>query len=797
MGGPLGRAVAFHSGGMLSEAETAYRNILKNEPAHFEALHLLGVLLAQRGQMDEALRLLAEAVAVNPAAPAAWNNYGNTLQKLNRVDDALAAYDHAIAVRPDYVEAHNNRGIALYDNGRFEDALADFDRALALKGDHASAHYNRANVLHRLGRLEDALAAFDAAIAANPNYAEAYNNRGTLLHTLGRTDDSLASYQQAASLKPQDPTLLYNLGTGLHSVGRIEDALASYDGSLARNGANPDVWRARGNALHDLRRFAEALASYDTAISIDPAAAENFNTRGNTLKSINRFEDALGSYDRAIALAPDHAKAQYNRGIVLENLGRFEDALNACDAATQAAPEGNAEAEAMAFLLAGGLCDWHGLSSRRERLIAATKAGQTIPPYAMLTVVDSPELQAKAAVNFTNAYHPPRGRAGARPKPPARTKRRIAYVSADFYTHATTHLAAGLFERHNRESFEVYGVSVGPNDNSPMRARLEAGFDRFIDAFAKSDFEVARLLTGLNVDIAIDLKGHTRDSRPGIFAFRPCPIAVSYLGYAGTMGANYIDYLLADATVIPEGTDHFYTEQVVRLPFSYQINDSRRVLPDAAMTRSDAGLPEQGFVYCSFNNPHKIMPEIFDVWMRLLESVPDSVLWLNVTHDRAKKNLTQEALARGIDAARLVFAGFEPDLGHHLSRLALADLVLDTLPYNAHTTASDALWAAVPVVTCLGESFPARVAASLLQAAGLPELVTSTLADYETLAKKLALDPALLRGFKERLKTGRESCALFDTGATTRHIEAAYETMWDRQVRGLPVQGFAVPAAHG
>jgi protein O-GlcNAc transferase len=362
-------------------------------------------------------------------------------------------------------------------------------------------------------------------------------------------------------------------------------------------------------------------------------------------------------------------------------------------------------------------------------------------------------------------------------------KLRIAYLSADFYRHATAFLMAQLFELHDRSRFEVLGVSFGQDDRSDMRARLLAAFDRFHDVGSRSDYDVAKLLHELEVDIAVDLKGLTLDCRPGILAYRPAPVQVSYLGYPGTMGADFIDYVIADPIVLPLDQQPLWTERIVHLPDCYQVNDSKRQISTRTPTRREVDLPERGFVFCSFNNNWKITPPVFDVWMRLLRAVDGSVLWLIWDNAAAERNLRREAAARGVDPARLVFAA-TLKVEEHLARHRLADLFLDTLPVNAHTTASDALWAGLPLLTCCGESFSGRVAASLLAAVDLPELVTSNLADYEALALRLATDPTLLRAFRKRLEQNRSTSALFDTDRFRRHIEAAYLTMWERFARG-------------
>jgi predicted O-linked N-acetylglucosamine transferase (SPINDLY family) len=419
-----------------------------------------------------------------------------------------------------------------------------------------------------------------------------------------------------------------------------------------------------------------------------------------------------------------------------------------------------------------------------------------VTPFTLLALTDDQALQLKCAQNYiaeSLAAAPALLRKDGRAH---RDRLRIAYLSADFQAHATAYLIAELIERHDRSRFEVHAVSFGRDDGSEMRRRLVAGFDRFHDVRARGDEAAAKLIEELAIDIAIDLKGYTQDARPEILRYRPAPIQASYLGFPGTMGGDFIDYIIADAIVLPFAEQRFYPERIVHLPDCYQPNDRQRRIAEATPCRADAGLPEKGFVFCSFNNNHKITPEVFAVWMRLLGKVPQSALWLLRDNSAAEQNLRWQAQAHGVAPGRLVFAD-RVALDAHLARHRLADLFLDTLPYNAHTTASDALWAGLPVLTCAGESFAGRVAASLLQAIGLPELVCDSLADYEALALKLATDPAMLASLRQKLSENRATTALFDADRTRRHIEAAYRKMWDIFQAGGAPQSFAVERSEG
>jgi protein O-GlcNAc transferase len=580
-------------------------------------------------------------------------------------------------------------------------------------------------------------------------------------------------------------------GNELFELKRLDEALASYDRALALKPDYAEVLSNRGLVLQELKRFDEALASYDHALAIKPDYASAFNNRGNALQELKRLDEALSNYDHALALKPDYAEAHFNRGNVLQRLGRYGEALSSYDRAIALKPD-------YRYAL-GGLADcaiklcnwtqWDKLCGELCRHVIEQKS--IISPFVLLGYSGDESPQLSCAKNFAqDRITVPSQRLcdGATWR---NDKIKVAYLSNDFHRHATSYLMAELFERHDRSRFEVIGVSFGPDDRSEMRARLVAAFDQFIDVRTKSDKDVAWLLCNLRIDIVVDLKGYCRDSRPGIFAFRPAPIQVSYLGFPGTMGVDFIDYIVADAVVLPFDRQPYYTEKIVHLPGCYQVNDRKRAIGARTPTRGEVGLPGEGFVFCCFNSNWKITPAVFDIWMRLLRAIEGSVLWLFCDNVGAEVNLRKEAAARGVDPARLVFAGRLP-IADHLARHRLADLFLDTLPCNAHTTASDALWAGLPVLTCRGGSFAGRVAASLLKAVGLPELVTHSLAEYEALALQLARDSAALASVKTKLAQNRMTCPLFETDQFRRHIEAAYMMMWELWQRGENPRSFSV-----
>ena len=762
------------------------------------AANLLRSRLPHNNKSDHCLKRPAEALAsydrallFQPDHADALCNRGNALRELKRPADALASYDRALALRPDDVDALFNRGNALLEVDRAADALLSYDHALLQRPADIGALYHRGNALLKLKRHADALVSYDRVLAIEPDDVEALNNRGIVLMELKRPGDALASYDRALARRPDNPEVLNNRGNALVALKRPEDALASYEAAFARNPDYAGALNNRGNVLRELKRFTEALASYDRALALKPDYVEAINNRGGVLRDLNRPEDALASYERALALKPGDADALYNRGNALQDMKRYADATRSFAQLVALVPDYD-YAQGSLFECRLHDCEWPEAADSAARLARTVSAGErAVAPFAFLAVSPSASAQLQCARTFVADKFPAAATPLWRGQRYQHDRIRLAYLSADFREHPLAHLMAELFERHDRQRFETIAVSFGPDAPSQIRSRLEGAFDRFIDVRHQSDGEVANIVREMEIDIAVDLMGFTAEARTSVFALRPAPIQVNYLGFPGTMGARYIDYIFADRYVIPEAQQSHYAEQVVYLPDSFQANASNRQIAARTPLRAEARLPERGFVFCSFNNNYKITPAVFDVWMRLLQQVNASVLWLLAGSPTVETNLRREAKVRGVGCDRLVFARRLP-YAEHLARHRLADLFLDTLPFNAGATASDALWAGLPVLTCAGEAFAARMAGSLLTALGMPELVTHSLDQYEVLALKLASDPKLLPEIRHKLARNRDRFPLFDTERFRRHIEAAYVNMWERYQRGEPASGFAV-----
>jgi predicted O-linked N-acetylglucosamine transferase (SPINDLY family) len=586
----------------------------------------------------------------------------------------------------------------------------------------------------------------------------------------------------------------FRLGYCLLALGDLRGAEAALRRECEAYPASAEAHNVLGVALVNQSRTEDALAAFLAALRADPQHAEANNNAANVLAALGRRQEALPYLERALARNPALADGHLNLGLVLQSLHRYDEAIASFRRALALAPQ-------MSYALSSLVwCElltyrWPQVAADIAALRQQVREGKVAAaPFTLVAASDSPAEQRACAERHVRellASKPPPLWCG----PPTRRARiTLAYLSGDFHEHATAKLAARLFELHDRHRFQLVGISYGPDDGSPARQRLSQAFDRFVDVRQRDDAAVARLLHELEVDIAVDLKGHTPDARPGILAYRPAPLQVSYLGYPGTCGAPFIDYIIADRIVIPPGEERSFSEQVVWLPHSYQVNDATRAIAQRAPSRGELGLPDGAFVFCAFNNSYKITPQLFDVWMRLLAAVPGSVLWLLDENAGARGNLEESARARDVDPARLVFAQRVPH-AEHLARHRLADLFLDNLPCNAHTTASDALWAGLPLLTCAGSTFAGRVAASLLEAVGLPELIAPNLERYETLALELARHPGLLGAYRERLARNRLTHPLFDTELFRRHIEAAYETMWQRLLNGETPRSFTVAPA--
>ena len=811
-------AVAQHRQGALGPAEAIYLQILQVDPLNTPALQLLGALRAQQGRHHEAIELLNTALKLDPQNIGALINQSAALRSVGRLEEALEHCSRALSLQPALVEAWFNRGAMLAELKRPAEALDCFDRALQLHPGHVQALRARGLALLDLGRAGDALACFDGVLRAQPGNASLLASRGVALARLGRFQDALRSYDSALPGLPQDAGLHFNRANALTELARVPEALESYDRALALQPEFGEAWYRRGAlqaalgqhpaALNSIERalsiqprfapaliqhawllwqegrLAEALASYDRALEIEKSDIA-WNGRGAALRLFGRIDEALASFDAAIALNPQNAVALSNRADLLwRDKNLLEPAIADLERVIAADPDHPYALGELLHLRMYG-ADWRDFPQQVAQIEAGLREGRKVArPFVYQAIAEQPELAQRCSSLYAADQYP--AQIAPPHAPRGRDKIRIGYVSGEFGEQATAHLMAGLYECHDRGRFEVVAIDNGKSDNSVMRKRLENAFDHFVPIAGLPDDAAARKIREEEIDILVNLNGYFGAHRMGVFARRPAPIQVNYLGFPATLGAPYIDYIIADRTVLPEEEQPFYAEKVVYLPGCYQVNDSRRAIGAATGSRSDHGLPRNGFVFCNFNQSYKLLPVLFAAWMRILKRAPGSVLWLLDSQAPFPQNLRRAAQQQGVAGERLVFAPFRP-LAQHLARLQQADLFLDTLPYNAHTTASDSLWSGVPLLTCRGTTFPGRVAASLLQAAGLQDLIVENLPDYEARAIALAGEPAAIAALKARLAANRSQSPLFDTDGFCRRIEQAYLRMWQiRQAGGAP-----------
>ena len=822
--------------GKLDLAIACYQRALQLKPDFADAHNNLGLAWREHEDLEQAAACYQQALQLKPDFAEAHNNLGNVLAVQDKTDEAAACYERALQLKPGYADGHNNLGNVLTRQGKLDRAVACYQRALQLKPDFAEAHNNLGNVFMDQGKPDEAAACYQRALQLKTDYVEAHNNLGNVFNGRGELDKATACYRRALQLNPNYAPAQYSLGLVYQVRGDLNEAVACYRQALKRDPAHAKAHNNLGNALKDQGNLDEAVACCLRALELKPDLAEAHNNLGAAVREQGRPDDAIACYRRALELKPDLAEAHINLGDAFREQGKLDAAVACFRRALELKPDfavvhnslGDAFTEqgkldaavacyrralelkpsyvsALGSLVHGlqHVCCWDDLRVLSERVIEAidqdSDAGLASPvaPFGFLALplMTTAEQQRKSARQWVNQRLKVKGefgydRAHNRTTAP-KTKMIIGYLSADFHSHAVAYLIAELIEKHDRSRFAIHGYSYGRDDGSAMRGRLVRAFDRFVDVRNLSHLQAAQRIAGDEVQILVDLTGYTRNARTRILALRPAPIQVNYLGYPGTMGASFIDYILVDDYIVPSDQQPSFTEKLVHLPGCYQVNDSQREIASCTQSRAECGLPEAGFVFCSFNNNFKITPEMFGVWMKLLKEVPGSVLWLLEGNRFAPANLCREAKRRGVAAERLVFAPHRP-LAEHLARHRLADLFLDTFPYNAHTTASDALWAGCPVLTMAGETFASRVAASLLTALDLPELITRSLADYQDAALRLAQNAGLLVALRERLEASRKESQLFNADWFARNLEKAYSTMWEIYASGEAPRAFTV-----
>lgn len=686
-------------------------------------------------------------------------------------------------------------GLFQAENQHWEEAAQLLRQAIRFGAKSPDVHANLGSILNIVKRHEDALKSYEKALAIDPDHPSALMNYAGTLLALNLPGKALPILDRLIAKDPSLSIALHNRCIALLDLGRHEDVIAATEKILSRDPRDADAWSQRGMAFAALHCYQEAKAAYRKSLDLKPRSAAVLNLLGDVNLNLNRPDEAATNYDEAIAADKSYAAAWFGRGKLLLAVGRYKDAADAFDRAYALQPQ-LPFVEGYRIHAKLYVCDWSNLDNEIDHLRKSVRERKpAAPPFTMLAVSPSPDEQYLCARAYVEKFFPANAVSTLSRGPCDHDKIRIAYVSGEFRDHPTAYLTAELFECHNRERFDVFAISTRDNNGGSMRPRIAQAADGFFDAGKLSNHEIANWIRQKEIDILVDLNGYSGHERAGIFVPKPAPIQVNYLAFPGTMGASWMDYIIGDATLVDDDEHAFFSEKVIYLPDSYQPNDRRRKISSRQYTRGEMGLPEDGFVYCCFNTSYKIMPLVFDVWMRVLRDVKESVLWLLESNPTVEANLKREAERRGIGQERLIFAR-GMSLSEHLSRLRLADLFLDTLPYNAHTTASDALWSGVPILTCRGSTFAGRVAHSLLRAIGLEELVTRSLEEYERLAVAIGKDAHVLADLKSKVQRNRESHPLFDTPRYTRCLEAAYAEMWRRHQRGERPASFRVKSDH-
>lgn len=814
------------------EALDAFNKSIAIKPSNPETWNNRGTVLKELGRVSDAMRDFDQAITLAANYPDAHANRGNALFADGRLADAEAAYARAIALRGDLAEAWIGKGNVLAASGRHPEAVAAFEQAARLRPDladawigcgtsqamagqtvNAEAAFRNALAAHQavlqttprrieswigsatalalLKRYDEALDAYDKALALNPRHAAAHCGRGGVYVTLRRWSEALKAYDQALRIDPALPDALVGRGDALNQTQRLSDAMDAFDKALAANPRLATAWLGRGNSLLQTMDFDHAVAAFETALGLRPGLAEAWLGIATTRLKQGRAHDALAAFEQAIRMRPSFAEAWSGAAETYMQSNRHQEAAAAYKTACERRPDLELVKGQLAHAYAL-MCDWDAFEPVRHQCLTDIDSGiPTVGPFVSLTLDATAAQQLACATTFAKFAYPAPSMTPRRPRE-NNGRIRVAYLSADFHDHPVAQLAVGVFEHHDRSRFETIGLGIGLDDGSQMRQRIAGAFDQFHDVRSASDAAIAAKIADLGCDIVIDLTGPTQGGRTSILTARPAAVQASWLGYAGTNGATFVDYLIADGVVIPPELQPHFAEKIVALPGCYLPNDATRPIAATTPSRTDQGLPENGIVFCAFNNSYKITPPIFDRWMNLLRQTEGSVLWLSRMSDAARNNLIKEAGKRGIAGERLIFATRVPLPEDHLARLGLADLFLDTIGYNAHATTCDALWAGVPVLTCMGDTFAGRVAASALTAAGLPEMITTSLDDYEALALALVRDPARLAAIRSNLAANRNTHLLFDTARFARHLEAAYTAMHERSLRGEQPTAFAV-----
>ncbi|MDC1047104.1 tetratricopeptide repeat protein [Alphaproteobacteria bacterium] len=740
--------------------------------------------LYNQKKYSEVVDCTKELIKDNPQSFVLWNLLGAALKSLGNIKQSIIAFKKVTELNPEYADGHNNLGVIFQEQGYLVDSIKSFKKALFLNPNYSQAYNNLGIVYRQMDQLQKAADNIRKAISLNPNYAEAYNNLATTLKDQGKTNEAIKFFKKALSLKPNYAEAYYNMGNVYQQMNEFKIATKLYMNAIHSNPNYAEAYNNLATTLKDQGKTNEAIKFFKKALSLKPNYAEAYYNMGKIQKEKNKYEEAINFYNKALFLKSDYVDAYYNIAIIFQEQGKLEEAINYFNKALLIKPNYE-KAQAQKLYQKAKICDWDNIKEDKKIINKLGKSNNAIPPFTMLSLEDNPDnhlLRSKlyAKKNLNQKKIPLKKDAYF-----FENKRlRIGYFSADFQNHATMYLMADIFEKYNREEFKVYVYSFGKSlDSDVIRQKLKNSVDVFRDVIDLDEKNIALLSRQDKIDIAIDLKGYTRDSRPKIFAYRAAPIQINFLGYPGTIGADFMDYIIADTVIIPDNKRNSYSEKKIYLPFTYQPNSYSVSAVRKNFSKSEMKLPEKGFVFCCFNNSYKISLNEFNIWMRLLKRVEGSVLWLMGSNKWAENNLCKKAEKLGVKSNRLIFANKLP-YSDHLARCKLGDLFLDTFNINAHTTASDVLCAGMPLITKIGEGFAARVASSILNALGLPELITKSEEEYEALIFELATSSEKLLKIKKKLSENILTNPLFNSEMFIKYLEDGYKQVYQNYLDG-------------
>ena len=759
---------------MLDEANKLLIKLLEINKENYYALIQIGVISAMKGNYQVAIEYFENAIKINKRDCHSHNNLGNIYIEIGEYEKAKKAFDRSIKLNPKFTEGYFNKARLFEKIGQYKFAIDNYEMSIMTNSRYVSSFINLGVVYIKISEFEKAIGVLDRALSLVPESLEALCNRGVALGELKYYEAAVKSFEQAIRINPKYYQTYKFLGILQCKKGEVDAAIMNFNIALGIEPAIAELYSNIGNAFLLKKQIENALLAYQKAINLDEKYADAYINMGNALNQLGRHADAVDKYIHGIEIEPS-ADAYFNLANTYFELKQFDEALDYFEK-TKCLNSNYPYLLGKIHHVKMHMSNWENYSENVNQLLSAVKlGGKAAESFETLSMIDCPFIHQMAASSFVNENIPENLElGGVVKKSPVDMggKLKIGYYSADFRDHPVSYLTAELFEKHDKSKYEIIGFYFGPPCEDNMHKRIKNSFEKFLDIRLMDDKTVAQVSREIGIDIAVDLTGHTAKSRVGIFSYRAAPIQISYLGYLGTMGAKYFDYLVADPAIIPDENQIFYNEKIIYLP-SYQVNDGKRKSSDRIFTREELGLHESDFVYCCLNNSYKITPNIFDCWVKILQFVENSVLFLYSDNSFSEENLKKEAQRRGLSPGRIIF-GPRMDYADYLARYNVFDLFLDTNPYNAGTTASDALWSGVPVLTLIGESFQSRVAASLLMSIDLPELIAKNQDEYVNKAIQLAKYPSEYNKLKDKLIHNIGKTDLFNCTVFTKNIEKAY-----------------------